>query len=487
MERKINPRLNILGKYKTMNIINPFIFAPVVKSAEAFIAPANFNPNDQEVNIIGVFNTFKSSIPNAKYIYSVTPLDTVLIVTPVVVGRTYYYSENGDSVKLASRNINFLNGSTQRYVIVVDDSQSIQAILPDGSCWLYFSRGVNQINSSGLGVDTLKYIHGETIESLVKVNFSGCSNLIGNLTLPTTTNILDFAAFYKCSNLSGNLIIPSIYELKAGYEFVNCSGFTGTLTIPSSVTSLGGANFSGCSGFTGLVIPNSVTIIGSSAFAGCSGFTGTLILPSMTTIIGSSAFADCSGFTGTLMIPSVVTTIGDGAFSGCSGFTGTLILPNSVITIGNGAFMNCRKISNIVISESITNIVTSAFGMQEYGALISGDLIIPNGVTTIGAYAFARGYFNGKLSLPASITQLDTEPWYGCTFFTILDIAPGYSYSNLNFSFSQNFTSLSLNSSIINLTNGTKTMTIGSINKARLLNDYPTAESNANARGITIE
>ncbi len=57
----------------------------------AFIAPLDFFPTAQELNIIDVYNNY--SDVNKKYIFSVG--DSLTTVLPLSTGRTYAYSENG--------------------------------------------------------------------------------------------------------------------------------------------------------------------------------------------------------------------------------------------------------------------------------------------------------------------------------------------------------------------------------------------------------
>ena len=94
--------------------------------------------------------------------------------------------------------------------------------------------------------------------------------------------------------------------------------------------------------------------------------------------------------------------------------------------------------------------------------------------------------FNGLLSIYNTSISVGSNVFYGDASFNSLNLPAGYSSTFLDFSFSQNYTADSLNQSIINITSGTKTLTIGATNKTRLLAAYPNAETNANARGIMI-
>ena len=102
--------------------------------------------------------------------------------------------------------------------------------------------------------------------------FRGKTSLT-SIVMPKTLKTIEYEAFVA-SGLTGNLIIPESVTTIGRSAFSGCSGFTGSLTIPESVTTIGGYTFFECSGLTGnLTIPENVTTIGYAAFSDCSGLT----------------------------------------------------------------------------------------------------------------------------------------------------------------------------------------------------------------------
>ena len=247
----------------------------------------------------------------------------------------------------------------------------------------------------GANVVSHKVVDGECVIEFdapitkIPMNAFRKKKLTGNLVIPNSITTIEKSAFYGCTGLSGNLTIPNSVTTIGESAFLKCSGFTGNLTIPNSVKTIGNSAFSGCYGFKGkLTISDSVTTIGNSAFFNCKGFTGDLTIPNSVKTIGNKAFYNCYGFTGNLTISNSVTTIGESAFIKCKGFTGDLTIPNSVTTIGYSAFQGC-----------------SGF---------TGKLTISNSVTTIGKLAFSNSGFTGDLSLPKSLEVVAISSFQNC-------------------------------------------------------------------------
>jgi len=121
-----------------MYFYNAFTKLPAVAplTMEAFVAPADFDPDAQELNIVKAFAAYSDA--NKKYIFSVgTSATTVL---QAITGRSYAYAENGGSyTTIASGTVTWTSNSTKRNVIVIDYAISIVANIPNSSVWAYIS------------------------------------------------------------------------------------------------------------------------------------------------------------------------------------------------------------------------------------------------------------------------------------------------------------------------------------------------------------
>ena len=158
------------------------------------------------------------------------------------------------------------------------------------------------------------------------------------------------------------------------------------LFIPDVVTDDNGVNYT-------------VTSIYENGFSGMP-FVGELQLPSGLKSIEGGAFYECNGLTGELIIPSNVTNISSSAFANCSNIESLTILSNKLLTISEECFNNCKKLSKVVLSNSIRSINYKAF----YNCPIT-DIVFSNNLTSIGTQAF-YGFKMSKLILPSKLSSI---------------------------------------------------------------------------------
>lgn len=425
-------RPKIFDQYITYNnmLTSDNTVFPTLLPLIPFVAPASFDASAQAVNIHKIYSEYAGVNKAYGYSFSDT-VNTLTLAAGTGISYTYGYTRGGVdyTFDVASVTNPFTATiDTKRWVIVNNTASGLTITAPTGSVWIYLGKKCSNITSSNNS--SLKYLHIETTLNSTLVNaFLGGNNLIGGVTIPSSMTNIGNYSFRGNLSLNENLVINSPTITWGAHPFAATN-----LILNNAI----GSNWE---------IYDKMLFFGTSRaeiIGATKNKTGALTIPSSVTVLRDAAFFQCSGLIGTLTIPSTVITFGGAVFYQCTGFTGNLTIPSSIAVIPSDTFNGC-----------------------------SG--------------------FNGSLDLPAGITSIGNAAFTGCTNFTALNLANGYNPaqagSNWTFNFSNNFSAASLNQSILNIAGGgntTRTITIGATNKARLLASYPNAETDANARGITI-
>ena len=147
--------------------------------------------------------------------------------------------------------------------------------------------------------------------------------------------------------------------------------------------------------------------------------------------IGSSRdniypFQGCKKLT-SVIIPNSVTSIGYGAFSGCSGLT-SVSIPNSVTSIDMYAFWGCSGLTSIKVEsgntvydsrEDCNAIIKTATNTLLIGC---NKTIIPNSVTSIGGSSFSGCSSMTSITIPNSVTSIDWQAFKDCSGLTSITI-----------------------------------------------------------------
>lgn len=210
--------------------------------------------------------------------------------------------------------------------------------------------------------------------------FTNCFSLVGSLSLPSTLEFIECAAFCR-TKLSGELMIPENVRFIGPIAFEG-TRFTGALTLPDKIEELGNAVFYGVE------------------------FSGDIIIPQGLKVIRGGMFENGGGKGGNLVLPEGIIEIGGGAFRGC-GFKGELKLPSTVRRLGSGAFSS-NKFSNIIFPESLNFMGADCFSDNNR---LSGSIVIPSGLAAINHGTFARCNMLEEVVIGEDVIKIE-----GCAF-----------------------------------------------------------------------
>ena len=287
-----------------------------------------------------------------------------------------------------------------------------------------------------------------TITGIASGAFMNCSGLT-SVTIPNGVTSIAYQTFRSCANLA-TVTLPDSLKTIGGYAFCDCSNLT-TVNIPNAVTTIGERAFMNCSKLNPISIPDGVTSIGAVAFYGCSSLTS-LTIPGSVESVGASAFEGCSGLTSVIIIDGT-DEIGYKAFYNCSNLE-TTVIPSSVTTIGNNTFYGCQNATIYCEAETIPTGWSSSWNPYASSnppvcnAIVEDDFVfrpssdstanvigyigsetvitIPQTVslkgteyvvTGIGSQAFSGNTNIASITIPETVTQIETGAFDNCSAF----------------------------------------------------------------------
>ncbi len=257
-----------------------------------------------------------------------------------------------------------------------------------------------------------------SVTSIGASAFKNCNPSSSSISISRYVTNLGSEAFAGCGFTTVSLFSNDVVSKE--YDDVNQKGFSGIFgdqvtqyTLGNLVTKIGKYAFADCTGLTKLTIPNSVTEIGDYAFEYCTGLTSVTI-PSSVTIIPYCGFQYCSGLT-RVIIPNTVTTIAFGAFGGCTSLT-SVTIPSSVTSIGVDVFTGSTSLTRVIVnSNSVVSMdYNSSTGFKRVFGEQVEHYIIGEGVTSIGQYVFAGSTGLTKVTIPSTVTSINTGAFYNC-------------------------------------------------------------------------
>ena len=342
-----------------------------------------------------------------------------------------------------------------------------------------FSNELTEIgNAAFLGCSSLTEINiPNGVKRIGKLSFAECNSL-KKVTIPDSVNEIDWYAFDGCTSLSGVYISDiaawckmdfatdtanPLYYAKKLYlkdklvkdltfsknvnknvnkigdrAFINCKDISLFTINNSSVTSIGAYAFSG-TGVKNVLLSNDIEFIGVGAFKDCSKleqikFDGTMaqwnniycggdinaIISCLDGVLGNdTVYVASNGLEYVVNDDKVSCTItGIGTYKGSQVVIGEYIDGSRVTAIGTGAFEGCEKITDIVLPDSISDILAYAFA----GCKSLKSINIPDGVEIIGDHSFQNCVSLKSVELPKGLTKILEYSFYNCSSLNGIEI-----------------------------------------------------------------
>ena len=301
-------------------------------------------------------------------------------------------------------------------------------------------------------------------------SYTGYTQNITSVTLPSTITSIPTNCFYGCSSLE-SITIPEDVTTIGENVFNGCSSLR-TITIEGNITSISGGAFYGRESLESITLPEGLTSIGESAFYGCKSLTS-IPIPSTLTSIGNYAFAYCTGVS-SITVPATVTSqfnknvfqgwrsnqtiildwnstdsshampyietgyyghAASGEYGYAASYNGTHAKYRNNVYAWNGCALNAdgtaiivsgdgqhypynpeidlTNVTSIIVSEGITSLV-SCWNISEYNQTVK-TITLPSTLTGIGEYTF-KGYEGlEEINIPASVTGIGGQAFRDCS------------------------------------------------------------------------
>ncbi len=271
--------------------------------------------------------------------------------------------------------------------------------------------------------------------------FQNCE-LLTEVSLPKTVELIGDDAFYNCTSLSN-------FTFHEGITFLGQNAFTKTaiteVALPSTLTDAGYA-FSGCK-ITKASFAEGATKVPSRIFQNCELLTE-VSLPKTVELIGGDAFYNCTSLSN-FTFHEGITFLGEYAFTKTA--ITEVALP-STLTDAGYAFSG-SKIKKASFAEGATKVPTRIFKDCE----LLSEVSIPDTVTFIGNDAFYNCLSLEKISFGAEKCNIGEYAFYNCRSLSNVD----HSKTELTFDSSAFVKCYSLkDESLIYLARPESTMTI---------------------------
>lgn len=186
--------------------------------------------------------------------------------------------------------------------------------------------------------------------------------------------------------------------------------------------------FYNCKQLVNLMLPDNTTVIEDYAFADCDRLS-VISIPERVKAFGVQSFRNDISLL-RIPMPSELTSINDYAFMGCNGIS-EIMIPASVTNIGDGIVKDCQNISKINVAEENSHFASEngVLYTSTFDELLifpvnyeSNSYIVKDGTKTIAPYAFVNSKRLSEVTLPSTLSNIGADAFIGCVNLSLLHV-----------------------------------------------------------------
>lgn len=258
---------------------------------------------------------------------------------------------------------------------------------------------------------------GVVVNNVQKSIVGEYSDRLTSFTAPASVKTVGASAFKECTALT-SVAIPGATVIEEN-AFLNCTAMR-AFTFGNSLKTIGANAFRNCSALETITIPKTVTAINANAFSGCSAVTTVNYYAKDVNAMTASPFAGIGKATVNIgtgtSSDDTITVIPNNLFRNTA--IVKVNLTNLAVTLENGfgqnSFENCVNLKTVNISNSKINRIGGA-AFNGCSALSEIDLGKITNLQEIGANAFNGCASILSVTIPSTVTAIDTGAFNGCT------------------------------------------------------------------------
>lgn len=234
-------------------------------------------------------------------------------------------------------------------------------------------------------------------------------------------------SWHNLIDVNGQAVIPDNVTEIPDYVLPHRGAIGSSIkkvVFPKGLRVIGKHGFDECVNLESADLPDGLEVIGDYAFRFCHHLIIQRI-PDSLIKIGNGAFDSCK-IVDSLDFSNVVE-IGTAAFNECWGLK-RITLPASLVNIGWGAFLRCKDLESITVDPANPNYSSEGNCLlsKDGKKLIQGcnTSVIPEGVEEIGVGAFTGMSGLKSISIPNSLTKIESTPFMECWSLECITVEP---------------------------------------------------------------